>query len=242
VSVLDKSVQIIDVLGHAPGPVRLGAVAEAVSLPKSSTHRLLGEMARLGLVRHRGDGDYTLGYRLVQWGQLADERLELRTIAEPVMRRLSTDVTESVHLHVPEGAHRVCVAGVDGPHMLRPVITLGAPNRLGVGAAGKLLMAYADPRVRDRALELTPEDARRWLPSSSDLALIRSRGWSTSVGELEPGLTAFAAAVLAPDGAALAALTVAGATPRLPEGRTDEIVRRLLDGAAEIGELVARGE
>ena len=114
-SVLEKSAQIIDVLGRADGPVRLGAVAEAVAMPKSSTHRLLGELARLGVVRTRGSGHYTLGSRLVQWGALADSRVELRAVAEPAMRRLSEAVAESVHLHVPDGIERICVAGVPGP-------------------------------------------------------------------------------------------------------------------------------
>ena len=143
-SVLEKSAQIIDVLGHADGPVRLGAVADAVAVPKATAHRLLGELSRLGIVHSQGDGGYTLGYRLVQWGALADVRFELRAIAEPSMHELSGAVAESVHLHVPEGTSRVCVAGVPGPHTLRPVITVGTTRRLGIGAAGKLLLAFAD--------------------------------------------------------------------------------------------------
>jgi DNA-binding IclR family transcriptional regulator len=238
-SVLEKSVQIIDVLGRADGPVRLGAVADAVAMPKSSTHRLLGEMARLGLVRPGGDGDYTLGYRLVHWGQLADDRLDLRTIAEPVMRRLSAEVAESCHLHVPDGASRVCVAAVPGPHMLRPVITIGTSRRLGPGAAGKLLLAYADPRARARAIELTPVAERAGLPTGEELATYRSRRWARSVGELEAGLSSWAAAVLTPDGEALAALTVSGATSRLPDERGQDVVERLLAAADELGAFVA---
>lgn len=238
-SVLEKSVQIIDVLGRAEGPVRLGAVADAVAMPKSSTHRLLGEMARLGLVRPGGDGDYTLGYRLVQWGQLADDRLDLRAIAEPVMRRLSADVAESCHLHVPDGSSRVCIAAVPGPHMLRPVITIGTSRRLGTGAAGKLLLAYADPRASARAIELAPASERAALPTADELAAYRARRWARSVGELEAGLSSWAAAVLTPEGGALAAITVSGATSRLPDARGPEVVERLLAAADEIGSLVA---
>jgi DNA-binding IclR family transcriptional regulator len=238
VSVLEKSAQIIDVLGHAEGPVRLGAVADAVAMPKSSAHRLLGELSRLGIVRSEGDGEYTLGYRLVRWGALADDRFELRAVAEPVMRRLSDDVSESVHLHVPEGLARVCVAGVPGPHTLRPVIDVGTTRRLGVGAAGKLLLAYADDRVRGRLVDSTPAPQRSALPTDADLAAMRDQGWARSVGELEPGLSAWAAAVTAPDGDAVAALTVSGATTRLPDSRGPEVVARLSAATAEISALL----
>ena len=228
-SVLEKSAQIIDVLGHAEGPVRLGAVAEAVALPKSSTHRLLGELARLGLVRTRGSGHYTLGYRLVQWGALADSRVELRAAAEPAMRRLSEAVAESVHLHVPDGLERICVAGVPGPHLLRPVIDVGTARRLGKGAAGKLLLAYADPGARARI-----EQQDGGAPTEAQLDEIRERGWAASVGELEVGLSAWAAVVLAPDGRALGALAVSGATSRLTVERGPGIVERLLAASREI--------
>ena len=231
-SVLEKSAQIIDVLGHADGPVRLGAVADAVAVPKATAHRLLGELSRLGIVHSQGDGGYTLGYRLVQWGALADVRFELRAIAEPSMHELSDAVAESVHLHVPEGTSRVCVAGVPGPHTLRPVITVGTTRRLGIGAAGKLLLAFADERILRRVADLTPSDQP--LPTPEDLETFRTQGWARSVGELEPGLTAWAAAVRAPGGDVLAALTVSGASTRLPDERGPEIVAHLSSAAARI--------
>lgn len=235
-SVLEKSAQIIDVLGRADGPVRLGAVAEAVAMPKSSTHRLLGELARLGVVRTRGSGHYTLGYRLVQWGALADSRVELRAVAEPAMRRLSETVAESVHLHVPDGIERICVAGVPGPHLLRPVIDVGTARRLGRGAAGKLLLAFADGATRRRAV--AGETSR---PSDAELDAIRGRRWAASVGELELGLSAWAAAIRSPDGRALAAVAVSGASSRLPAERGPDIVERLLAAAQDIERALDAG-
>lgn len=233
-SVLAKAAQVIDVLNHNLGPTKLGVIAEEVGLPKSSAHRLLNEMVGLGMARRLEDGNYTSGYRLVQWGHAADLALGIRQAAEPIMRRLSDEVAESVHLHVPEGNHRVCVAGVPGPQTLRPVIRLGTILPLGRGASGKLLLAYATDRTRAAARQEADDATEAAWPDDAQLAALRERGWATSTAEVESGLTAISAAVLTRTGDALGALTVAGAASRLPEERCAQIRPLVVASAREI--------
>ncbi len=106
-------------------------------MPKSSTHRLLSELATLGIVRRTEDGRYSLGPRLLYWGEAAADTFDLRAIAEQPMRHLRDEVGESVHLYVREHDTRICIAAVEGRHELRPFIQLGRPLPLRVGAAGK---------------------------------------------------------------------------------------------------------
>lgn len=237
-SVLDKTVQVIDVLGRASGPMRLGTVAEHLAMPKSSAHRLLAELAQLGLVRRAGEGEYALGYRLVQWGHLADRSVGLRSLAEPVMTELRDEIRESVHLYVRQDHHRVCVLSVEGPHTLRPVAVLGSPMPLGYGAAGKLLLAHADERVLTAVERDLPEHRGRTLPSREDLAAVRDAGLAVSVGEMEDGLTALATPVRAPGGGVFAALAIAGVTTRMPAERHAEVAGRLAEAAERISAAI----
>lgn len=238
-SVLAKTAQVVDVLVRNDGPTKLGTLAAEVQLPKSSIHRLLAELVELGLARRGEDGAYRPGYRLVRWGHAANRSLKLHSIAEPLMRSLSAKVGETLHLHVPEGSHRVCIAGVDGPHTLRPVIQLGQIMPLGIGAAGKVLLAFAATPVHDEAWASATDRARAIWPSAEKLAEIRERGWATSIAEMEPELTAMAAAVPTPTGGAIAALTIAGATTRMTESRRQEILPHLLATVRTIGEAAA---
>ncbi|MGA4692673.1 IclR family transcriptional regulator [Rhodococcus sp. AB351] len=233
-SVLDKAVQLVDTLGRAPGPMRLGALAEEISIPKSSAHRLLVELARHGLVRRCGDGEYTMGYRLVEWGRLADRSIGIRDIAAPVMATLRDQVRESVHLYVRDGDSRVCVHAVEGPHALRPVAVLGRALPLGYGAAGKLLLAYADDATVRRVSQQLPVHRNRTLPTRDDLATIRAGGWSVSVDEMEDGLTSLAAPISTPGGGVPAALAIAGATTRIAPDRYDEVRGLISDACREI--------
>ena len=99
-SVLEKASDLIDCLGRAGEPVSLGYVRSALGMPKSSTHRLLSELAALGIVRRTEDGRYSLGPRLLYWGEAAADTFDMRAVADQPMRRLRDELGESVHLYI----------------------------------------------------------------------------------------------------------------------------------------------
>jgi IclR family transcriptional regulator, KDG regulon repressor len=234
VSVLRKAAHVIDVLARNVAPTRLGTLAEAVQLPKSSAHRLLAELVELGLVRKVEEGSYAVGYRLVQWGHAADLALGIRQVAEPIMHELRDSSSESVHLYIVDGLHRLCVAKADGLHTLRPVIDVGESRPLGVSASGKLLLAHAGSTLYEQASRAAPESALPTWPSLETLDQIRAQGWARSTAETETGLTAIAVPVWGSAGRAIAALTLAGATTRLPDERLFGLLPDLKNSAQAI--------
>lgn len=233
-SVVDKTVQVIDLLGRSGGAMRLGDLARELSLPKSSLHRVLADLTAHGLVRRAGEGQYALGYRLVQWGHLADGSIGLRPIVEPVMTTLRDALGESVHFYAPEGDHRICVVSVEGPHTLRPVAILGRPLPMGFGAAGKVLFTHAVASVRERISADGGVHNGRRLPDETEMAHIRESGFAVSVGEMEAGLCAVATPVVGPGGGVLGALSVASAESRLSASRIEEVKPYLREAAGAI--------
>ena len=245
-SVLEKASDLIDCLGRAGEPVSLGYVRSALDMPKSSTHRLLAELATLGIVRRTEDGRYSLGPRLLYWGEAAADTFDLRAVAEQPMRRLRDEVGESVHLYVREQDTRICIAAVEGRHELRPFIQLGRPLPLRAGAAGKLLLAFADRDNQELELGRAVADSAT-LPNApgprlrEQLAQIRAERWATSIGEREQGISAAATAVVDSRDRVVAALCISAPTTRLGEDRFGEIRRPLDESAAEISALLKRG-
>jgi DNA-binding IclR family transcriptional regulator len=215
-------------------------------MPKSSTHRMLGELATLGIVRRTEDGRYSLGPRLLYWGEAAAETFDLRALAEPAMRSLRDQVGESVHLYVRDQAMRVCIAAVEARHELRPFIQLGRPLPLRAGAAGKLLLAFADEEVQRQEVRRARSDAASFPNApgarlADELGRIRAERWATSVGERESGVAAAATPILDSRGRVAAALCVSGPTTRLVPGRLDEMRAPLERSAGEISDLLRRG-
>ena len=153
------------------------------------------------------------------------------------MRRLRDEVGESVHLYVRDRDTRTCIAAVEARHELRPFIQLGRPLPLRAGAAGKLLLAFADEetqrlelrRARSDAAEL-PERARR-RGSRDQLERIRVERWATSVSERESGVAAAATPIVDSRGRVVAALCISGPTTRLSPERLGRMRKPLEDAA-----------
>jgi len=246
VSVLEKASELIDCLGRAGEPVSLGYVRSALDMPKSSTHRLLNELAALGIVRRTDDGRYSLGPRLLYWGEAAADTFDLREVADQAMRNLRDQLDESVHLYIREHDARICIAAVEGRQVLRPFIQLGRPLPLRVGAAGKLLLAFADSEIQNLELARAREEAPG-LPNApgaqlgEQLERIRSERWATSVGEREEGVSAAAIAIADARDRVVAALCISAPTTRLGEDEFGRLRDPLEVCAAEIHALLKRG-
>ncbi|HSK93198.1 MAG TPA: IclR family transcriptional regulator [Candidatus Angelobacter sp.] len=245
-SVLEKASELIDCLGRAGEPVTLGYVRSALGMPKSSTHRLLGELAALGIVRRTEDGRYSLGPRLLYWGEAAADTFDLRAVAEGPMRTLRDQLGESVHLYVRDHDTRICIAAVEGRHELRPFIQLGRPLSLRVGAAGKLLLAFAPADVRDQELKRAVDDGST-LPNApgprlaEQLQQVHAERWATSIGEREEGVSAVATAIVDSRDRVVAALCISAPTTRLGADRFEEMKGPLVRCAGEVSALLQRG-
>jgi DNA-binding IclR family transcriptional regulator len=245
-SVLEKASDLIDCLGRAGEPVSLGYVRSALGMPKSSTHRLLSELAALGIVRRTEDGRYSLGPRLLYWGEAAADTFDMRAVADQPMRRLRDELGESVHLYIRDSDTRICIAAVEARHELRPFIQLGRPLPLRAGAAGKLLLAFADPDVQRLELQRAASDVDH-LPNppgdrlAEQLKGIRAERWATSVGEREEGVSAAATPIVDSRDRVVAALSISAPTTRLGEERFAQMRGPLEACAAEISALLQRG-
>ena len=224
-SVLEKASDLIDCLGRAGEPVTLGYVRSVLGTPKSSTHRLLAELASLGIVRRTEDGRYSLGPRLLYWGEAAADTFDMRAIADQPMRRLRDELGESIHLYVREHDTRICIAAVEGRHELRPFIQLGQPLPLRVGRRRQAAAGVCRSRSSGASSWRAPLATATTCPTrpaqgcASSWRQIRRDRWATSVGEREEGVSAAATAIVDSRDRVVAALCVSAPTTRLGAGR-----------------------
>ena len=61
---LGRAAAVIDLIAKSSTPVRLSDIARGAGIPKSSVHRLLGELIELGIVQRLPGGVYVPGHRL----------------------------------------------------------------------------------------------------------------------------------------------------------------------------------
>ncbi len=200
VGVLDKVMDVLNLLGEADGPRSLAQIAAATGHHRATVHRLLHALNAHGMTRVNDDVGWSLGPRLAQLGRVALDGLPLRDAAMPALEQLLLSTGESVQLYVRDGDRRVCVASLESPHGLRTIVALGAVLPLERGSAGKV---FTDERPR------------------------RGPGWVESVGEREAGVASVSAPIFDDAGEVRAAVSVSGPitrTTRAPGAKYAEAV------------------
>jgi DNA-binding IclR family transcriptional regulator len=226
VGVLDRSMALLDLL--AERPLSLRSLAEASGLPRPTAHRLLLALESHGLVGRNADGMFRLGPKLTELALRAGPGLGLGSLASGVLAWLHEQTGESVQLYLRSGDRRLCVAAHDAGAGLRDSVPVGALLPLDAGSGGKVLLAWSADAERFPAVPAT------------ELAIVRRRGWTSSIAEREPGLASVSVPVLR-DGALLGALCVSGPASRLGSSPGRRLAPLLVTAARELAELAEAG-
>ena len=212
---IERAAQLLVRVVEAPQPPSIGELSARAGLPKSTTSRLVGALERQGLVQRLGArGRLRPGPVLLRYAS-RDASQALAALAQPSLRRLADESGETINLAVPGPDGVEHLAQEDTAHFVGVTDWVGRRVPFELAANGKCFLAFGGGEVEEGDL-------------------IRSRGYATSIDELEVGLSALAAPVLGADGAAVSALSISGPTARLTAERIDELAPLLRDEAATL--------
>jgi DNA-binding IclR family transcriptional regulator len=149
----ERVAAVLDLLRRSPEPLRHGEVAREIGLPKSTATNLLDTLAEVGLVRREELG-YSLGVKLIELGAAAAERLDLRSIARPVLRDLSELGIGTSNLAILQGHDVLYIEKLNNPeHVVQIATRIGGTAPAHATALGKVLIAALAPDVRERWLK-----------------------------------------------------------------------------------------
>ena len=129
VKILDKALRVLMLFTPEQPEWGVTAIARSVDMPKSTVHRILRVFEQHGFLTQDADTRrFRLGLAGIELGRRAQEGLELRRIALPVMEQISALSGETVLLQVlsPEGDQVVCIERVQQRSGLRLILEVGA--------------------------------------------------------------------------------------------------------------------
>lgn len=212
---IDRAAQLLVDVVEAPQPPSIGELSARAGLPKSTTSRLVGALERQGLVERLGArGRLRPGPVLLRYAS-RDASQSLAALAQPSLRRLADASGETINLAVPGPDGVEHLAQEDTAHLVGVTDWVGRRVPFELAANGKCFLAYGGGEIKGAGL-------------------IRSRGYATSIDELEVGLSALAAPVLDADGGAVAALSISGPTSRLTAERIEKLAPLLQEEATSL--------
>src|SRR5262245_57385208 len=128
VEAVERAVAVLDALADA-AELGTNEIARRTGINASSVSRLLATLAGAGLVDQVDEtGRYRLGLRLVELGNAALARLDLRELARPHLRALVEATGETATLSVPGERDAITIDYVQSPLSVQSVARLGRPS------------------------------------------------------------------------------------------------------------------
>jgi DNA-binding IclR family transcriptional regulator len=246
--ILVRTLGILEFLSVTPEGAPMAAIADAMGIPRSATHRLLAELCQLGYVRQtRSHGDYVLTTKLVSLGLSYLSRTGIVDIAQPLLDRLAEASGELVRLSVVDGERLTWVARAQGARSgLRYDPDMGMDAKLSCTATGHAwLLTMTDEEALQRVARQgfgTPKEYGPNAPTTVRGLLkfvhaARSRGFSMIDEVFAPSMSAVAAPVVPDAKPAIGVISIAGPRVRLTEHKMLQMGPLLIEAAGELAAL-----
>ena len=236
---LRKVMQVLDCFSTNTRSLTLMEISRRAGFPKSTCHRLLSSMRDVGLLdQDRERESYRLGLRLFEYGNTVLSNLELHREALPTLDALRRLSGQTVHLAVFDGLRAIVIHSAD---VSRSAVTHIESSPTHCTSVGKAILAFQPDEVFRRIVgmgltrytdaTLTDPDAL-----STQLALIRSRGYAVDEGEHQPGLRCIGAPIRDRNGHVFAAVSISGPSWEIGVEKTDGMSKIVMHHAGVISQ------
>lgn len=230
---LVKGIQILEYLAAAGRPCTSAELLKQTQLPKATLYRLLGALVEFGYVRHDERlRTYGLGQRLIELGGSSLATIDLRSAAEEDIKRLATEINETVSLTMLEQDRSIYVDVRRSANPLSIGIEIGKSLPALETASGLAVLAALPPHRVNRFLaELPHEDQARL---QADFAISRARGYTIAPSLTIDGVIIIAVPIIGPPDMGSGALVVTALADRISLERRHIIGRDLMEAARRI--------
>lgn len=204
---------ILDAFDMTHTAMTLSEISRRTGLTLTTTHRLVGELSAWGALSRDSSGRYSIGIRILELGALAPRGLQLREVALPYLNDLHQVTRANVHLSVREGHDVVYIESLRARDGVPVLSRLGGRWPLHATGTGQVLLAYADPEVRD---EVLASELKRFSPRTIvdpaqlriTLSEVRQLGYAYADSQLTEDALAIAVPVRGPKDEVIASVGV----------------------------------
>lgn len=241
VPALNRCLKLIGLIS-AYDALNVNDLASLSGIPKSSVYVLLSEMERQRLIRQKADGSYQLWVRVIELGQLASAKLDLREIVTDAMRPLLESIDcIALNFGIMDEDEGYYLIKLSNPHCSVSIRSkAGGKLSLVRDGIGKCLLAFQPLHVRMRLIpsldytKVTDTSITSAAKLKDELSKIRKQGWSLGNGENEFGGRSVSAPVWGTGSVLAGALSAQGLSTQFTDDRLEEYAERIKKCAKDL--------
>ncbi|GHF71234.1 DNA-binding IclR family transcriptional regulator [Amycolatopsis bartoniae] len=207
--------QLLEAFDQGHPALGLTELADATGLNKTTTHRLLATLVRMGWLTKTVEGEYKIGMKLFSLGSIALAGFSLRDEARPLLLELAEQFGDTAYLMIPGDGGAVVIDLFEGSGPLTVKhISVGTVLPYHAAAGPMTILAYL-PEVRERWLSgplerFTDQTVVNPGVLAGQLDKIRAEGYTISDEDYLVGVGAVAAPVFGRGGVLQATISLGG--------------------------------
>ena len=246
IQVLERTIDVLDLLAAEPEPMRAADIAEKLGISPQCIGNLLRTLYHRGMVSQDAERRYRLGPHCFYLGFFADKWRMLRESSRPLVRELRDRSGDTVFLGVIENDKLFCLSLLRNEDRYFTFPPQFWTEQLHSTACGQLLMALLSKEERRKMMKRI---GRRRITEKTitDPAALEARceevaaaGFAEVLEESVRDIWSLAVPVLAPNGKILAALSLSGFLDSYKKKSRKERLDLLYDTASKIGRLTLK--
>ncbi|MBT2644693.1 IclR family transcriptional regulator [Bacillus sp. ISL-41] len=241
---VEKALSLIEFFDVRNPKMSLQEIAEKTGYSKPTVFRIVCSLEKFGYLKRfneRGEVKFRLGMTFIEKGELVNNQIDLREIAKSEMIRLRSKIGLSVQLAIRDGYEAIYIEQYESLNPIRVFPQVGRRVPLYAAACPRILLAYLPEDELDYILEnftyeaYTKSTITNIEQIKQEIDKIRSKGYSTSKGELYEGTVAIAVPIYSVNNKVIAALSIIGVVNDITnEKQLKEYVNELKKSAASI--------
>lgn len=189
-SMTERIVRVLDTFTTERTMQTATEIAERTGLPSSTAHRIVGDLVAAGILERDEEMRIRLGMRLWELALRGSSALRLRQAALPHMEQVQTVIREHTQLAVLEHEEALFLERLSHPDAGANITRIAGRLPLHASSSGLVLLAHADPALRERVMSLPLRAVSRETVTDAGvlrrlLTTIRRQGFVVAPGSIE---------------------------------------------------------
>lgn len=215
-STIDKTVALLELLAVAKEEMSIRELERESSISKSTIHRILQNLQQRGWVAQNNETErYNIGLRFLFLYNTDSFYRHFLDIARPLMDQLVSATGQTALISILDKSEGYCIFTKTPPTLLQYAAYPGMRFPIYAGATGKILLAFAPERIREKVLndnkvrvaQNTIIDDRLL---RAEVEKIRRDGYAFSTKELQNQTSGVSVPILTANGELIAQFGIAG--------------------------------
>lgn len=240
---VERAMAMLDAVAERTTGMSNADINRRLKIPKSSASYILRSLVKGGYLRRdRESGRYYLGLRVVSLSHRALAGLDIREIAQPILRQLVESSQLTAHLAILDHGQMVYIEKSDAPGFVKMNTWVGRRMDCHSTSVGKALIAFLG---KEEVLALLQDRGMQKLTSQTiivaskllrELEKVREQGYAVDDEENNPGVRCVAAPIFNSEGLVEASLGLSGTTYQVDKASVSKIAEQVKAATRKISQ------